>query len=66
MCYSRTERIVDYWNPKIERLQAEELKELQERKLRRVVENAFEYSSFYQKRFESAGILPHDIKALMI
>ncbi|MGZ4942250.1 MAG: phenylacetate--CoA ligase family protein [Halobacteriota archaeon] len=55
---------MEYWNPKIERLQAEELKELQERKVRRVVEHAFEYSSFYKKRFESAGVLPHDIKTL--
>ncbi len=38
---------MEFWNPNIERLPEEELKQLQERKLRRLVENAFEYSSFY-------------------
>ena len=55
---------MEYWNPNIERLPEEELKQLQERKLRRLVENAFEYSNFYKKRFESAGISPNDILSL--
>ena len=55
---------MEYWNPKIERLQAEELQALQERKLRTVVENAFAYSRFYKNRFESAGVSPSDVKTL--
>ncbi|HEX7515035.1 MAG TPA: phenylacetate--CoA ligase, partial [archaeon] len=55
---------MEFWNPNIERLPKEELKQLQERKLRRLVENAFEYSSFYKERFTSAGISPNDIRSL--
>ena len=55
---------MEYWNPKVERLSAEELKQLQERKLRRVVENAYEYSSFYKKLFAAAGFSPADIRSL--
>src|SRR5665647_1629486 len=55
---------MEYWNPNIERLPEEDLKQLQERKLRRLVENAFEYSYFYKKRFGSAGIAPNDIRSL--
>lgn len=55
---------MEFWNPKIERLSAEELRELQERKLRRLVENAFEYSNFYKKRFGSTGVSPSDIRRL--
>ena len=55
---------MEYWNPKVERLPEEELKQLQERKLRRLVESAYEYSSFYKKRFASAGVFPHDIRSL--
>src|SRR5674476_697651 len=55
---------MEFWNPNIERLPEEELKQLQERKLRRLVENAFEYSSFYKERFRSAGISPNDIRSL--
>ncbi len=50
---------MEYRNPKVERLSAEELKQLQERKLRRSVENAYEYSSFYKKRFAAARLLCH-------
>lgn len=55
---------MEYWNPKVERLSADELKQLQERKLRRLVENAHQYSSFYKKRFAAAGVSPHDIRSL--
>ena len=55
---------MEYWNPKVERSSVEELKQLQERKLRRLVENAYEYSSFYKERFAAAGVSPHDIRSL--
>ncbi|MGZ4938499.1 MAG: phenylacetate--CoA ligase family protein [Halobacteriota archaeon] len=55
---------MECWNPKIERLEAEELQELQERKLQRVVENAFEHSIFYKKRFDQVGVSPRDIETL--
>ena len=55
---------MEYRNRKVERLSAEELKQLQERKLRRLVENACEYSSFYKKLFAAAGFSPADIRSL--
>ena len=36
---------MEYWNPKVERSSAEELMQLQERKLRQLVENAYQYSN---------------------
>ena len=42
----------------------EELRELQERKLRRVVRHAYERVPFYRERFRHAGIHPEDIRTL--
>ena len=53
-----------YWNPAIERLSAEELEEIQERRLRALVNTVYEYSPFYRKRFKEAGVHPSDIKSL--
>src|SRR5512136_1018965 len=66
VCANDYKRMItmEYWNPNIERLPEEELKQLQERKLRRLIENAFEYSSFYKERFASAGISPDEIRSL--
>lgn len=53
-----------YWNPAVERLSGEELKEIQERRLRALVNTVYEYSSFYRERFKRAGVHPSDIRSL--
>ncbi len=53
-----------YWNPAIERLSAEELEEIQERRLRALVNTVYEYSPFYRRRFKEAGVHPSDIRTL--
>lgn len=53
-----------YWNPSIERLPRKELEEIQERRLKALVNTVYEYSPFYRERFKEAGIHPSDIKTL--
>lgn len=53
-----------YWNPAIERLSAEELEKIQERRLRALVNTVYEYSPFYRRRFKEAGVHPSDIRTL--
>ncbi len=53
-----------YWNPSIERMPAEELKLIQEKKLRALVNTVYEYSPFYRKKFKELGIHPSDIRKL--
>jgi phenylacetate-CoA ligase len=56
--------MLDYWNSRLERAPLEELQELQERKLKQLVENVYRSSHFYRKRFKEAGVKPEDIKTL--
>ncbi|WP_456469034.1 phenylacetate--CoA ligase family protein [Archaeoglobus sp.] len=53
-----------YWNPAIERLSAKELEEIQERRLKALVNTVYDYSPFYRKKFKEAGLHPSDIKSL--
>jgi len=43
-------------------LSAEELRDLQWRRLVRLVGQAYEHCPFYQRRFREAGIRPHDLR----
>ncbi|MCM1986200.1 phenylacetate--CoA ligase family protein [Methanococcoides seepicolus] len=56
--------MIEYWNPQIERMPVEELKEIQGEKLCNLVKYVYEHSPFYRKRFDAAGIRPEDIKSL--
>ena len=56
--------MLDYWNSRMERAPLEELQELQERKLKQLVENVYRSSHFYRKRFDEAGVKPSAIKKL--
>jgi len=58
------EDIVMYWNPSIERLPQNELKTLQEKKLKALVHYVYEYSPFYRRKFKEIGLHPSDIKGL--
>lgn len=53
-----------YWNPSAEKTPVEELKDIQERKLKALVYTAYEYSPFYRRKFKEAGINPWDITSL--
>ncbi|MGP8321637.1 MAG: phenylacetate--CoA ligase family protein [Methanosarcinaceae archaeon] len=56
--------MVEYWNPQVERMPVNELKELQEQKLKKLVHYVYQHSTFYRKKFDDAGIKPWDIKTL--
>lgn len=53
-----------YWDPHIERMPAEDLRALQEDRLKSIVRYVYDHSAFYRQRFKSAGIEPGDIKSL--
>lgn len=53
-----------YWNPFVEQMPKNDLRELQERKLRALVRYAYEYSPFYRWKFKEHGIDPWDIKGI--
>src|SRR4030042_5686677 len=52
-----------YWNPLLETLPFEKLRELQIRKFRRILEWAYEKSKFHRKLYQEAGIEPGDIRS---
>ena len=51
-----------YWNPLLETLPQEELRQLQVKKFKRIVEWAYRNSPFYHKLYQDAGLEPGDIK----
>ncbi len=51
-----------YWNPLLETLPREKLRELQLRKFKRIAEWAYERSPFYRTLYKNAGMEPGDIK----
>ena len=56
--------MVEYWNPRIERMPIEDLHKMQEERLRYFVRYVYNHSSFYRQRFREAGVEPDDIKKL--
>jgi phenylacetate-CoA ligase len=55
---------MNYWQPKMELMEREELEELQLQRLKSVVEKVYRNVPFYQNKFKQAGITPQDIKSL--
>lgn len=53
-----------YWNPKIELMPRENLRQLQLRRLKHVIEHAWEKSPFYRNLMMKHGITPDDIVTL--
>jgi phenylacetate-CoA ligase len=51
-----------YWNPALETLSREELRQLQLRKFREQVAYASDHSPFYREKFDAAGVDPDDIE----
>ncbi len=56
--------MIEYWNPQVERMPVDELKELQEQKLKELVHYVYQHSPFYRKKFDDASVKPEDIKTL--
>lgn len=54
----------EYWDPEIETMPVEDLKKLQEEKLKQLVHYVYENSPFYRKRFDEHGVRPEDIRTL--
>ncbi|MDR0524033.1 MAG: phenylacetate--CoA ligase [Candidatus Methanoplasma sp.] len=54
----------EYWNPEMECMPAGELRELQGRSLRRLVERLYDFNRFYHDRMRAAGVLPSDIRSI--
>jgi phenylacetate-CoA ligase len=52
-----------YWNPILETMPREKLRELQIKKFKRIFQWAYENSPFYRKLYKDAGIEPGDIKS---
>ena len=55
--------LTPYWNPVLETLPLEKLRELQVRKFRRIVEWAYKRSKFHRKLYQEAGLKPGDIRS---
>lgn len=53
-----------FWNPRIETMPYEELKQLQYHELKQLVNNLYSFNKFYHDRMREAGISPLDINCL--
>ena len=51
-----------YWNPILETMPLEKLRELQLRKFKRILQWAYNHSCFHRRLYEEAGLEPGDIK----
>jgi len=52
-----------YWNPILETLPQEKLRDLQFEKFKRIFEWAYDHSRFHMSLYEKAGIMSHDIRS---
>ncbi len=53
----------EYWNPVLETMSGERLRQLQFKKFKRVLQWAYEHSPFYRNLYREAGLEPGDIKS---
>ena len=53
-----------YWDEKHETMPLKDLKELQLRRLKKVVSMVYEKNAFYRRKLKEAGVEPSDIKSL--
>ena len=52
------------WNPILETLPHEEIRSLQIRKFKRILQWAYDHSKFHQKLYRDAGLEPGDVKTM--
>uniref|UniRef100_UPI000AFBF2E6 hypothetical protein n=1 Tax=Clostridium sp. NkU-1 TaxID=1095009 RepID=UPI000AFBF2E6 len=55
---------MEYWNPAIECIKEEKLKEIQIKRLKDTVNKIYENVPYYAKKMDDLGIDPHDIASL--
>jgi len=53
-----------YWDPKIETMPRDQLRELQGERLRKQTRYVYERSAFFRELYQKAGIQPEDIKGI--
>ena len=53
---------VEYWNPILETLDGERLREIQLRKFRRLFAWTYERSPMYRRKYDAAGLKPADVR----
>lgn len=53
-----------YWNANIECMSVEEMKKLQYRSFKNLVNNLYSFNQFYHDRMKSAGVHPDDFRSL--
>src|SRR5690606_35015846 len=51
-----------YWSPRLDTASRDEIRAIQDEKLRAVVPFLYENSPFYRRRFDRLGLLPSDIR----
>lgn len=54
----------DVWDPKIEAMKPEELKNLQTKRFKKLIKHAYDNNSFYKKRLTDTGVTPQTVKSL--
>ena len=52
------------WNSRIEKMNTNELKDLQLKRLKNLVKYVYEKNSFYNKKLKESNVRPEDIKSL--
>ena len=54
----------EFWDPKIETMPLAQLKELQLKRLKKLVVNIYSNNKYYKKKLDEVGVKPGDIKTL--
>jgi phenylacetate-CoA ligase len=55
---------IRYWEPYVELMTKENLRELQLRRLKRMLQHVYKRSTFYRQKFNESGVKPDDLKTL--
>lgn len=57
-------KAIPFWNPHLETMPSEQLRNLQVKKFRRIVRWAYERSRFHRALYDAAGVNPDDIRTM--
>ncbi len=53
-----------FWNEQAQTMPRDELRVLQDERLREAVHRAYEHAGFFRRRFDAAGVRPDDVKSV--
>lgn len=56
--------MIEYWNPLVERMPVNELDNMQEKRLKSLVNYVYQHSDFYKNKFDDSNVKPEDIQSL--